>query len=542
MSYVFLGSPFVQRPTSASTSALKTPTSPLKFAKDPTQDVFNTPLSTRKQLVAKNRNQLVDAIASRGLASKVGVLSDGTLQLKGIVDSLDSQISALLRTGVPVLSVDASGKFSSKGTQVGTTLIDMLPISDADKTMLKRTPASYMLRLFEGIITPITESVIEVMNLGLTSAEIATKTARDKGLGKGGYVYDLSGFPFFISGATSVNIALVQYGDDMFDSTSQRQLKLLRTLLAFFVLFFKKWAELHAALVRKGLEFVFGADVQVTFKTDRFDINDPMNAKPVDVIPSNALGPFSARAARDRVLVNGTPATEYVWVVTGGTAQNPTFSYFKRSPRGLWDVRATGLRTMMKMQGHSSATIEKAVAAQLGPRPGATLSGLGHYASGLGAAEPVSAVAKAAAVEKTTVICGVTITPVLVGGVTGVLSIVSVLVLGIVGLALGYEIDAGFNPPRFSAKKPPAPKPTQPSPSTPAPVEPVFEPRAEPVFEPPLPGPPPPLPGPPPPPLPGPPPPLPGPPPPKASGIGVGGIVLGAAVLLGAGVVLSRRT
>jgi len=293
-----------------------------------------------KALIAKNRAKITEEIRKKGMQDKVAVLADGSLQLRSPMADLDAGLANMLKQGVPVWGIDVkTGKFTQTGTASAAGLIDALPFfSTQQKTMMKRTPLSALLSVFDPLIDFFGDVCTEVMERGLTVRERASKTAKDKGFDKGGFVYDLSGFPFFMGAkGRAVNIALVQPGDELFDPMSRRQIKSFRTLFAFIVLFFKKWVELHALFARKLIDFLFPEEPVVLVTTEGKETNTLQTPLVVDELPWNAKQQIESTYNSSNL--DYSLATSFA--LDEGTTGKKT--YYKLSPRGVYD-RAKALQ------------------------------------------------------------------------------------------------------------------------------------------------------------------------------------------------------
>ena len=283
-----------------------------------------------KALIAKNRTKITEEIRKKGMGDKVTVLADGSLQLRNPMNDLDAGIANLLKQNVPVWGIDfQTGKFTQTGTASAAGLIDRLPFLNAtQKTQLKRAPLSFMMSGFDPLIDFFGDAFTEVMEKGLSVRERAEKTAKDKGFDKGGYVYDLSGFPFFMgTKGRAVNIALVQPGDDLFEPVSRRQIKSFRTVFAFIVLYFKKWFELHKCFALKFLDFVAPEEKFIMTSTEGKENNTRATALVVDELPYRTDLQIQSETLNDRL--------GEIWSLDGGTGKKKT--YYKFSPRGQYD-------------------------------------------------------------------------------------------------------------------------------------------------------------------------------------------------------------
>jgi hypothetical protein len=305
-----------------------------------------TPAQKREAL--KNNRAMANAeIAKQGISNFVEVLANGELKLKTPFSVLDDFGRRMLNQQLPVFSVDASGKVSSKGVAPGTQIVDAMPMLNAEqKRQLKAAPFSF----FAGVIDPFIDHIFgaavqQVMDAGMTSAQRAAKTAKDTGeLFKGGYVYDLTTFPFNLAtlpvqaigidlskaNLKAVNIALEQPGDELFEPVSRRQLKSIRTALAFFVLYFKKWVELHAAFIA----LLFPEEKVALEKTTGTLVNTPATAFVVDRIPDIPQNAVARNLFRREGTFNGKVV--FAVQIPAATGRGTT-GYYTLSPKGLLD-------------------------------------------------------------------------------------------------------------------------------------------------------------------------------------------------------------
>jgi len=315
-----------------------------------------TPAQKREAL-KNNRAKANAEFAKQGVGNFVEVLANGELRLKTPFAALDNFGRAMLRQRLPVFSFDArTGKVSSSSTAPGTQLIDAIPMLDAaTKQRLKDAPFSAFLSIADPILDNLVGTAVQrTMDMGMTAAQIREKTAKATDeFGRGGYVYDLTTFPFNLAALPvqaigidlskanlkEVNIALEQPGDELFESVSRRQIKSIRTALAFFVLFFKKWVELHGVMLDMARD-MFDEPV-VLVKTTGTEENTPSKPYVVDRIPNipeNAVARGLFR--REPGLFNG----KVVFAVQTPAAQGRgTTLYYTLSPKGLYD-RAVEMR------------------------------------------------------------------------------------------------------------------------------------------------------------------------------------------------------
>lgn len=200
----------------------------------------------KKQAIKNNKSKIVAELNAKGIRN-ITVNNDGTLHLVDFASNIDASLRSLLNTPAVSLVFDQTTKTTKPGPskKIGD-VIDALPVLNADqKRSLKQTPFTTFLNAFNPVLgllnNPQDGVLVEVMRTQ-------------------GKIYNLSTFPFNVSGAARVDISLVQDGDELFDEPSRASLLRMRTLTAFVVLYFRKWAELHAALFRKGINLVFGTE------------------------------------------------------------------------------------------------------------------------------------------------------------------------------------------------------------------------------------------------------------------------------------------
>jgi hypothetical protein len=178
----------------------------------------------KKAILRQNRARAQREIEKR-MPGAVTVNADGSLHLVNPLTPMNRAMADLLRPAHGV--------------------IDSSPLSAADKTKLKTQPVTFFVDLFDPVLDGVRDVLVEVMQ-------------------REGFVYDLSTPPFMFTlgnpAFKNVNIRLYQPGDDLFDDESRGIILRVRMLLAYFVLFFRKPAELQFLLIKKGLEALFGKD------------------------------------------------------------------------------------------------------------------------------------------------------------------------------------------------------------------------------------------------------------------------------------------
>lgn len=303
------------------------------------QQVQATSPAQRRAALQRFRPQAIAEFQKQGLGNFVTVTTTGELRLLTPFGALDDIARACLQMPLPSLSLDVTtGKFTTTSTQVGTQMVDAIPfLSAADKARLKNAPFSFVAGIFDPMIDFVGSVLEDVMDAGMSPAQQSAKTAKDTGeLGKGGYVYDLTTFPFSLAvvplqalglqipNLKAVNIALEQPGDELFEPVSRRQIKTIRTVLAFFVLFFKKWLELHGRFLAKIKDMAFPEDDTKLHRIDEAGDGTSM-AQPrvLERLPSDALGPFSKSVPSSGPTAAENSANRLVWVVPQDNRKNP---------------------------------------------------------------------------------------------------------------------------------------------------------------------------------------------------------------------------
>ncbi|MGA1354714.1 MAG: hypothetical protein ACO32I_08100, partial [Candidatus Limnocylindrus sp.] len=300
----------------------------------------------------KTHRALANAdLKKQKLDGLIEVTPSGELRLKTPFAALDDFGRAMLRQRLPVFSVDArTGKVSSSSTAPGTQLIDAIPMLDAaTKQRLKDAPFSAFLSIADPILDNLVGTAVQrTMDMGMTAAQIREKTAKATDqFGRGGYVYDLTTFPFDLAIAPlkaigmdfskvnlkEVNIALEQPGDELFEPVSRRQIKTIRTVVAFCVLFFKKWLELHGVMLdmlRDSMEDT--VPLVSTIGTEENTLDTPYVVDRIPNIPEQAV-------SRDLFAREGTNQKGQVVyrVQTPAATGQGTTRYYTLSPKGLYD-------------------------------------------------------------------------------------------------------------------------------------------------------------------------------------------------------------
>jgi hypothetical protein len=315
------------------------------------QQVQATSPAQRRAALQRFRPQAIAEFQKQGLGNFVTVTTTGELRLLTPFGALDDIARACLQMPLPSLSLDVTtGKFTTTSTQVGTQMVDAIPfLSAADKARLKNAPFSFVAGIFDPMIDFVGSVLEDVMDAGMSPAQQSAKTAKDTGeLGKGGYVYDLTTFPFSLAvvplqalgikipNLKAVNIALEQPGDELFEPVSRRQIKTLRTVLAFFVLFFKKWLELHGRFLAKIRDMAFPEDDTKLHRIDEAGDGTSM-AQPrvLERLPSDALGPFSKSVPSSAPTAAENSANRLVWVIPQDNRKNQKRSFVTLSAQGF---------------------------------------------------------------------------------------------------------------------------------------------------------------------------------------------------------------
>ena len=306
------------------------------------QQVQATSPAQRRAALQRFRSQAIAEFQKQGLGNFVTVTATGELRLLTPFGVLDDIARACLQMPLPSLSLDVTtGKFTTTSTQVGTQMVDAIPfLSAADKARLKNAPFSFVAGIFDPMIDFVGSVLEDVMDAGMSPAQQSAKTAKDTGRigsgGSGGYVYDLTTFPFSLAAVPlqalgikipnlkAVNIALEQPGDELFEPVSRRQIKTLRTVLAFFVLFFKKWLELHGRFLAKIADMAFPEDDTKVHRIDEAGDGTSM-AQPrvLERLPSDAVGPFSKSVPSSPPTVEENNTNRLVWVIPQDNRKNP---------------------------------------------------------------------------------------------------------------------------------------------------------------------------------------------------------------------------
>lgn len=289
----------------------------------------------KRQSIKANKSKIVAELRAKGIKN-ITVNDDGTLHLGDFASDIDAAVRAVLNTPMPSPLFDqASQKIKPGRTQKLSDTIDTLPLLNADqKSALKRAPFTTMLDACTGVLgvlnNPQSGILVDVM-----------KTT--------GTVFDLSTFPFNMRGATRVDISLVQDGDELFDEPSQHNLLRLRTLTAFVVLYWRKWAELHAAFGAVALEFLFGKDdtklVRVGAGGDGSSFDKPRIVSSMPMVWRGGTrreipaGPYLI----SKYTSGGLPTrrdlddvTKLVWEIPQDNRKNQTRSFVQLT-QGAWD-------------------------------------------------------------------------------------------------------------------------------------------------------------------------------------------------------------
>jgi hypothetical protein len=283
----------------------------------------------KKEVIKKNR-ETVQRELNKLAPGLVTVNADGSLHLANPLTPINASVSKLMRD---------SG---------GWAVVDASPLPGALKTKLKNQPATFFIDLFDPLLDAIAGALVKVMENGLdrNSADFKARTTKDLGItrgGRGGFVYDLSTPPFIFTLGNpkfrEINIWLYPESDALFDEQSRGILLRLRSLLAYFVLFFRKPIELQAALLRAGLDFLFPNDV-VLVKTTGTEVNTSATAFVVDRIPGIPENAIARNLFRREGTFNGKVVFAVQIPATTGSGAT---SYYTLSPKGLLD-RALEMR------------------------------------------------------------------------------------------------------------------------------------------------------------------------------------------------------
>ena len=274
----------------------------------------------KRQAVKNNRSKIIAEFRAKGVTN-ISVNNDGTLHLKDFASDLDAAARALLNTSAPSFKL-VNDRATAGPPAKPVDVINALPLSAEQKRALTQTPFS---TAFNGVT-----AILILLNDPQTG--VITNVLK-----KTGSTFDLSTFPFNIAGATRYDISLVQPGDELFDEVSQAKMLRLRTLTAFLVLFWRKWAELHAELAKQALDWLFAKEDVVLTSTVTRGANNPATALVVDRLPLEEIEkvrgvPRFAPAQRhsDGIYEIGERASDGARVVT----------YFRLSSKGLADRRA----------------------------------------------------------------------------------------------------------------------------------------------------------------------------------------------------------
>jgi len=284
----------------------------------------------KKEVIKKNR-ETVQRELNKLAPGLVTVNADGSLHLANPLTPINAGVSKFMRD---------SG---------GWAVVDASPLPGALKTKLKNQPVTFFIDLFDPLLDAIAGALVKVMEneLDRNSADFKARTTKDLGItrgSRGGFVYDLSTPPFIFTLGNpkfrEINIWLYPESDALFDEESRGILLRLRSLLAYFVLFFRKPIELQAALLRAGLDFLFPSDV-VLVKTTGTEVNTPATAFVVDRIPGIPENAIARNLFRREP---GTFNGKVVFAVQtpAATGRGET-RFYTLSPKGLLD-RALEMR------------------------------------------------------------------------------------------------------------------------------------------------------------------------------------------------------
>jgi hypothetical protein len=277
----------------------------------------------KRQAIKANTAKIVAEFRAKGVTN-ITVNSDGTLHLKDFASDLDAAARALLNVSSPTFKL-ANNKVTAGPPGKPVDVINALPLSAEQKRALTQTPFSTAFNAATAIITVLSNPQSGVIPLVLK---------------KTGTIFDLSTFPFNVAGGTRVDISLVQPGDELFDEVSQAKMLRLRTMTALVVLFWRKWAELHAELLKQGLDWIFAKEDVVLRKTTGTDLNKPEEPHVVDRIPGIPENAIARNLFRREGTFNGKVVFAVQIPATTGSGAT---SYYTLSPKGLLD-RALEMR------------------------------------------------------------------------------------------------------------------------------------------------------------------------------------------------------
>lgn len=289
----------------------------------------------KRQAVKNNKSKIIAEFRAKGVTN-ITVNDDGTLHLKDFASDLDAAGRALLNVSAPSFKL-VNDRATAGPPAKPVDVINALPLSAEQKRALTQTPFSTAFNAATAILTVLNNP----QNGVITNV-----------LKKTGSTFDLSTFPFNIAGATRYDISLAQPGDELFDGVSQAKMLRLRTLTAFLVLFWRKWAELHAELAKQGLDWLFAKEDVVLHSTRGTEKNKPDTAIIVDRLPG-------AVPKAEEVNSKG----QQVYLVTTQNAQTNQLetTYYALSPKGLLD-RALEMRRQWdaKYEAYKNDTITNA--------------------------------------------------------------------------------------------------------------------------------------------------------------------------------------
>jgi len=299
-------------------------------------------IAQRKEIFKRNRQLVRDQLRRKKLLDKIDVNADGSLLLKTPARDIDRTVSRALRTDL---------------------LAKITTFNAADKQRLASAPFSFVMSALD----PAIDFFGEVCN------EIMQRTGKR--------VYDLSDFPGVGAIGRRVDLTLVQPDDAMFDATSQRQLKSIRTILALFVLYIKQWPEWQVCLLARGVEAIqniFGGEEQVELinidrGSDGSTAQTPLICTRLPNIPkvsNNARAPYLSQPLAQGDQFRSPTTSEYnrnrvMWVIT---LESGGKSFIKLTWTALYDFRFRAAVAGFKAAGMSQSAAEALARNQLGDR------------------------------------------------------------------------------------------------------------------------------------------------------------------------------
>lgn len=287
-----------------------------------------TPAELR-EVTRKNRAAVEAAIQKAGGAGLVGVNADGMFVLKNTFSQLDAVAVGVIKQNPAIRDAIRNSKLSS-----------------SLKTRLETAPASLAIEVFTPLMDVLEGICMATMDLGMSNAQKAAKTAVARmgplAMGTGGYVYDLSGPPFFLGDkARAVNLA--NFDDPsmaVFEPGSRRMLKNLRIVQAFVTLFFLKPGELQLMAAQAGLQLVLPENETTLVSTTAAasDGTSPDKPRRVSKLPAGAQGPYGPNMLTPRAAE--IAADQLVWVVPQDNRTGQKQTYVSLTSQGFADRRA----------------------------------------------------------------------------------------------------------------------------------------------------------------------------------------------------------